>query len=70
MSVRRCTRGWVDTNLRNAVVLNWDVRLNFANDAEVDHRRPASPVVGSVRVCTSIASTGYDGPDDGPEPSP
>jgi alkaline phosphatase D len=48
----------VDANVRNAVVLTGDVHRNWANDLKVDYKDPASPVVGSELVCTSITSTG------------
>lgn len=35
-----------------------DVHRNWANDLKVDYKDPASPVVGSELVCTSITSTG------------
>ena len=57
-SRRRITQGWVDANVRNAVVLTGDVHRNWANDVKVDYKDPASPVVGSELVCTSITSTG------------
>jgi alkaline phosphatase D len=34
------------------------VHRNWANDLKVDYKDPASPVVGSELVCTSITSTG------------
>jgi alkaline phosphatase D len=57
-SRRRITQGWVDANVRNAAVLTGDVHRNWANDVKVDYKDPASPVVGSELVCTSITSTG------------
>ena len=57
-SRRRITQGWVDADVRNAVVLTGDVHRNWANDLKVDYKDPASPVVGSELVCTSITSTG------------
>jgi len=57
-SRRRITQGWVDANVRNAVVLTGDVHRNWANDLKVDYKDPASPVVGSELVSTSITSTG------------
>ena len=57
-SRRRITQGWVDANVRNAVVLTGDVHRNWANDVKVDYKDPAYPVVGSELVCTSITSTG------------
>ncbi|WP_142057612.1 alkaline phosphatase [Pseudarthrobacter sp. B4EP4b] len=57
-SRRRITQGWLDAKVRNAVVLTGDVHRNWANDLKVDYKDPASPVVGSELVCTSITSTG------------
>lgn len=57
-SRRRITQGWVDADVRNAVVLTGDVHRNWAADVKVDYKDPASPVVGSELVCTSITSTG------------
>lgn len=57
-SRRRITQGWMDANVRNAVVLTGDVHRNWANDVKVDYKDPASPAVGSELVCTSITSTG------------
>lgn len=57
-SRRRITQGWVDANVRNAVVLTGDVHRNWANEVKVDYKDPASPVVGTELVCTSITSTG------------
>ena len=66
--------GWTP-NVRNAVVLTGDVHRNWANDVKVDYKDPASPVVGSELVCTSITSTGNGSGsttdrDDGLEPAP
>jgi hypothetical protein len=47
---------FVDANV--PVVLTGDVHRNWANDLKVDYKDPASPVVGSELVCTSITSTG------------
>jgi len=57
-SRRRITQGWVDAKVRNAVVLTGDVHRNWATDVKVDYKDPASPVVGSELVCTSVTSTG------------
>ncbi|MGY2743396.1 alkaline phosphatase D family protein [Pseudarthrobacter sp. O4] len=57
-SRRRITRGWMDANVRNAVVLTGDVHRHCANDLKVDYKDPASPVVGSELVSTSITSSG------------
>ncbi len=39
-SRRRITQGWVDSNVRNAVVLTGDVHRNWANDVKVDYKDP------------------------------
>ncbi|WP_104116334.1 alkaline phosphatase [Arthrobacter sp. B1805] len=57
-SRRRITQGWVDANVRNAVVLTGDVHRNWANDVKVDYKDPQSPAVGTELVCTSVTSTG------------
>jgi alkaline phosphatase D len=44
-SRRRITQGWVDANVRNAVVLAGDVHRNWANDVKMDYEDRASPVV-------------------------
>lgn len=59
-SRRRITQGWVDANVPNAVVLTGDVHRNWPNGVKLDYKDPASPVVGSELVCTSITSTGSD----------
>ena len=74
-SRRRITQGWVDANVRNAVVLTGDVHRNWANDLKVDYKDPASPVVGSELVCTSITLHRqrhrlHHGPHHGLEPAP
>lgn len=56
-SRHRITQGWVDANVRNAVVPTGDVHRNWANDVKVDYNDPA-PVAGSELVCASISSTG------------
>jgi alkaline phosphatase D len=57
-SRRRITQGWVDSPVRNAVVLTGDVHRHWANDIKVDFADPDAPVVGSELVCTSITSNG------------
>ncbi len=44
--------------MRNPVVLTGDVHQSWANDLLADYRDPASAVVGSELVCTSITSGG------------
>lgn len=57
-SRRRITQGWVDANVRNAVVLTGDVHRHWASDVKVDYQDTDSPVVGSELVCSSITSNG------------
>jgi alkaline phosphatase D len=57
-SRRRITQGWVDANVRNAVVLTGDVHRHWANELKIDFKDPDSPVVGSELVSTSITSGG------------
>ena len=57
-SRRRITQGWVDANVRNAVVLTGDVHRNWANDVKVDYKDPGVTGGGLELVCTSITSTG------------
>ncbi len=57
-SRRRITQGLVDAQVRNAVVLTGDVHRHWASEIKVDYKDPASPVVGSELVCTSITSAG------------
>ncbi|MCW2950714.1 MAG: alkaline phosphatase [Thermoleophilia bacterium] len=38
------------------MVLTGDVHRNWANDVKVDYKHPASPVVDSELVCTSIGN--------------
>jgi alkaline phosphatase D len=57
-SRRRITQGWVDAKVRNAVVLTGDVHRHWANELKIDFKDPASPVVGSELVSTSITSGG------------
>ena len=45
-SRRRITQGWVDANVRNAVVLTGDVHRNWANDLKVDYKDPCLPCGG------------------------
>jgi alkaline phosphatase D len=59
----RVTRGWVDAEVRNAVVLTGDVHAAYAADIKEDWNDPASSrTVGTELVCTSVTSGG-DGND-------
>jgi len=60
----RVVQGWVDTGVRNPVVLTGDVHACWASDVLADYADPASPVLGSELVTTSITSggNGYDSP--------
>ena len=57
-SRRRITQGWVDAKVRNAVVLTGDAHRHWANELKIDFKDPASPVVGSELVSTSVTSGG------------
>ena len=61
-SRERITRGWVDADVRNPVVLTGDVHAHWASDVKIDYDDPSTPVVGSELVCSSITSGG-DGAD-------
>ncbi|WP_231333620.1 alkaline phosphatase D family protein [Actinomadura graeca] len=65
----RITQGWVDADVRNAVVLTGDVHAHWASDLKEDYDDPDSDTVGSELVCTSITSTG-DGKDSDPADHP
>jgi alkaline phosphatase D len=58
----RITRGWVDAEVRNPVVLTGDVHAHWASDLKLDYDDPTSGTVGSELVCSSITSGG-DGAD-------
>jgi alkaline phosphatase D len=51
-----------DTRVSNPVVVSGDIHSFFANDLRLDFDNPASPVVATEFVCTSISSYGppYD----------
>ena len=61
-SRERITRGWVDADVRNPVVLTGDVHAHWASDVKIDYDDPAAPWSGSELVCSSITSGG-DGAD-------
>ncbi|WP_033434582.1 alkaline phosphatase D family protein [Saccharothrix syringae] len=58
----RIQKGWVQRGVPNPVVLTGDVHRSWANDLKVDFTNPASPVVGTELVTTSVSSGG-DGAD-------
>ncbi|MFI6789007.1 alkaline phosphatase D family protein [Nonomuraea sp. NPDC050383] len=68
-SRRRITQGWVDADVRNAVVLTGDVHAHWASDLKLDYDDPTGPSVGSELVTTSI-TTGGDGADSDPASQP
>ncbi|RCG33105.1 alkaline phosphatase [Sphaerisporangium album] len=68
-SRQRITQGWVDAEVRNAVVLTGDVHAHWAGDLKLDYDDPGSRTVGSELVATSI-STGGDGADSDPATHP
>jgi alkaline phosphatase D len=61
-SRERVTRGWMNSNVRNAVVLTGDVHAHWASDLKLDYNDDTSPTVGAELVCSSITSNG-DGTD-------
>ncbi|WP_158884841.1 alkaline phosphatase D family protein [Amycolatopsis anabasis] len=54
----RIQKGWVQRGVRNPVVLTGDVHRAWANELKVDFTNPASPVVGTELVTSSVASGG------------
>jgi alkaline phosphatase D len=54
----RIQQGWVDRAVRNPVVLSGDVHRSYANNLLADYANPASQVIGSELVATSITSDG------------
>ncbi|WP_242886213.1 alkaline phosphatase D family protein [Actinomadura litoris] len=65
----RITKGWVDAEVRNAVVLTGDVHAHWASELKANYDDPGSATVGSELVCSSITSTG-DGKDSNPADHP
>ncbi|MGH3907227.1 MAG: alkaline phosphatase D family protein [Pseudonocardiaceae bacterium] len=65
----RITRGWVDSPVRNAVVLTGDVHRHWAAELKLDYADPEGRTVGTELVTTSITSFD-DGNGDGPEDNP
>jgi alkaline phosphatase D len=57
-SRNRIQQGWVDRSVRNPVVLTGDVHRAFANNLLADYANPASAVIGTELVATSITSDG------------
>ncbi|GIH79189.1 alkaline phosphatase D family protein [Planobispora longispora] len=68
-SRQRITRGWVDAEVRNPVVLTGDVHAHWAGDLKLDYDDPTTRTVGSELVTSSI-STGGDGRDSDPKTHP
>ena len=60
----RVTQSWVDAGVRNPVVLTGDVHAHWASEIYADPFDPASGIVGSELVSSSISSggDGYDEP--------
>ncbi|SDR14912.1 alkaline phosphatase D family protein [Actinopolyspora saharensis] len=54
----RITRGWIEAGVRNPVVLTGDIHEHYAADLRTDYTDPASEVVGSELVTTSVTSGG------------
>ncbi|HEX2312389.1 MAG TPA: alkaline phosphatase D family protein [Thermomonospora sp.] len=65
----RITKGWIDAEVRNPVVLTGDVHAHWASDLKADYDDPTSPTVGAELVTTSITSGG-DGADSNPADHP
>ncbi|MGH3239560.1 MAG: alkaline phosphatase D family protein, partial [Spirillospora sp.] len=65
----RITKGWLDANVRNPVVLTGDVHAHWASDLKANYDDPDSKKVGAELVCSSITSTG-DGTDSNPADHP
>jgi alkaline phosphatase D len=60
----RITRGWVDAEVRNPVVLTGDVHAHWASELKLDYDDPTTRSVGTELVCSSITSGG-NGSDSG-----
>ncbi|RMF40458.1 MAG: alkaline phosphatase [Planctomycetota bacterium] len=61
ISRRRLLRYLHDRRVPNPVVLTGDIHLNWVNDLQLDFQDPASPVVGTELVGTSMTSGGNGG---------
>lgn len=59
----RVLRFLAESRVRNPVVLTGDIHTNWVNDLLVDFDDPASPVVATEFVGTSISSSGDGGPN-------
>ena len=55
----------VESRVRNPVILTGDIHTNWVNDLLADFSDPASPVVATEFVGTSISSSGDGGPNAG-----
>jgi len=53
----RITKGWVDRQVPNPVVLTGDVHRHWAADLRQDYFNHSAPIVGSELVTTSVTST-------------
>jgi alkaline phosphatase D len=64
-SRNRIVQAWRDTPVRNPVVLTGDVHAHWASDVLADWQDPASEVLGSELIASSISSggDGYDEPN-------
>lgn len=62
---RRVTQGWVDADVRNAVVLTGDVHNHWAAQVPLDAGDPTSRPVGVELVCSSVSSGGDGSEGDG-----
>ena len=65
-SRERITRGWVDADVRNPVVLTGDVHAHWAAEVRARFDDPSSAGVGTELVSSSITSGG-DGSETRPE---
>ncbi|RHW28019.1 alkaline phosphatase [Nocardioides immobilis] len=61
---QRVVQSWIDAGVRNPVVLTGDVHAHWASDVYADFADPASAVVGSELITSSVSSggDGYDEP--------
>jgi len=61
----RIVQAWQDAQVRNPVVLTGDVHAHWASDVLADWQDPASEVLGSELIASSITSggDGYDEPN-------
>jgi alkaline phosphatase D len=60
-SRERITRGWVDAQVRNPVVLTGDVHAHWADELKPDYADPTSRTVGTELVCSSTSLIGPGG---------